>query len=315
MIQISPNSTPQWIRIRNILSTTIRLYRSQFSRFILIALRACAWPIATILVSTIVLGGIIALIAAPLEEPTPLLGFAIFISVIVWSGCYLYGFAKFIANSALISKQAFDRLTDSTESPKQACEGIKSKTWAFLRIAIYLGILYSLSFLSVVTLGGFVFVIPIGILSGMDIDRSVWISIAILGVLYVIASFGLFLWLFARWFVAEVVLAIEDNGEAGESISRSWILTGKYPSKVILIAGIGLLITSPIQIVQLVVSFLPEIAVVVFEINAYGYFTLLILSTLLCILIGSAILPFWQVMKALLYRDLKVREEAIVLDT
>lgn len=311
MAQSSPPSISQPLKVGSIVCTAIRLYRSQFSRYILIALRAIAWPIATIVATTVVLGGIVALLAAPLDAPTPFLGLAIFVSVIVWCGFYLYSFAKFLANSALISKLAFNQLTHSTDSPRQACEGIKPKTWAFLRIAIYLGLLYLLAYIAVSTVGSIIFIIPIGILSGIEASPSVWALIALLGLLYVLASIGLFLWLFARWFIAEVVLAIEDNNEAGESISRSWILTEKFSFNVILIIGIGLLIALPFQIIQFVVAFLPEMAVVGLELDNYSYLLVVVLSTFLNVFLGLALLPFWQVLKAVVYLELKARKEAL----
>ena len=312
MVQSPPTNQSQPLTIGNIFGTTIQLYVSQFYRYFLIALRAAAWPLGIIIATSAVLGGIIALIVIPLEEPTPWIGLAILVSIIVWCGFYLYGFAKFLANSALISKLAFNQLTDSTETPRQACEGLKPITWAFLRITLYLGILYLIASLALSFISSIIIAIPFGVLSAIEAPTSATIFLGFFGLLYLFAVLFFFLWLFSRWFLAEVVLAVEDNNEAGESISRSWNLSEGISLKLMFLIAISLFMTLPIFILQLGISFSPEIAAAIgLDIGRYGYLSLAILGPLLSVFIGLLLLPFWQVIKAVVYRDLKIREERL----
>lgn len=296
-----------------ILDTTFKVYRSQFGRFFLISLRAYAWMFAVISGSTVALFGIGAILFIALGRQDSaasylILGLAVFASAIAWVVSYCFSIAKYLANSALISKLTFNMLSDSTESPSQATESVRQKTWAFFRISFYISMAYFLLYIGFWVLGGILTLISavfLGLSSAGDL--AVAISLIIFAVVYVLTVLGFFIWLFARWLIPEVVLAVENITGAADSIGRSWELSKPSVLKLIVVAFTGFLITTPITAT---VSFLPAIVTGGFDTTDAMYQLVALLALLLNLFVSLAILPFWQTLKGVLYYDLRARSQS-----
>ena len=311
MVEPIQNITPPLMGIGEILGTTFKVYRSQFGRFFLISFRAHAWILMTVIASTVGFLGIIAILFVVLGRQGSavsylILGLAIIISAIAWIGFYLFSLAKFLANSALISKLTFNLLTNSTESPSQSSESLKSKTWAFFRISLYVTVSYLLLYMGFWIVGGVLAGISAIILGVSNADElAVVITFVVFGIGYILATVFFYIWLFARWFVPEVVLAVEEITGAVDSIGRSWDLSKSSAFKLILVAFIGFLITAPIATS---VSFLPIVVTNSFDATDSVYQSVSLLASLLNICISLVILPFWQTIKGVLYYDMRVQE-------
>ena len=316
MVQPIQNITPPLMGIGEILGTTFTVYRSQFGRFFLISFRAHAWIFTTVIASTVGLLGIIALLFVVFGQQDSaisylILGLAILIAAIAWLGFYLFSLAKFLANSALISKLTFNLLTNSTELPNQSSESIKSKTWAFFRISLYVTASYLFLYIGFWIVGGVLAGISAIILGVSNADElAVAITFVVFGIVYVLAAAFFYIWLFARWFVPEVVLAVEEITGAVDSIGRSWDLSKPSALKLILVAFIGFLITAPITAV---VSFLPVIVTNSFDATDSVYQSVALLASLLNICVSLAILPFWQTVKGVLYYDMRIQARELTL--
>ncbi|MGK7911293.1 MAG: hypothetical protein AB4050_07400 [Synechococcus sp.] len=310
MIQPTQSLTPASMEIGAILSTTFKVYRSQFWRFFLISLRAFTWVFAVICVSTIALLAIIAVLVVIFGRQDSIssnliLGLAIFASAIAWLGFYLFSFAKFLANSALISKLTFNILANSTESPRQSTESIKGKTWAFFRIAFYSFMTFLLIYIFSWILGG-ILVFTVTTILELSNSGEVAVAMGFIGssVIYFLAVLCFLAWLFSRWFVPEVALAVEDISGAVDSLSRSWDLSKSSVFKLIVVAFIGWLITTPITVA---ISLLPIIVTGGFDTSTTMYQSIAVLASILNAVVSIAILPFWQTIKGVLYYDLRAQ--------
>lgn len=137
--------------------------------------------------------------------------------------------------------------------------------------------------------------------------------------LYLLFFFAYF-WVYCRLFIPELPLAVENNVDAGDAVSRSWNLTKGYELKLIAIITVAGIITLPLLTLALV----PVIIVVVslssifistaLESLDFGFFLRLFLITVIIFLgIGIIINPFWQAIKAVIYYDLRTRKEGLGL--
>ena len=310
MVQPIQNTLPPEMGIGAILGTTFQVYCSQFSRFFLISLRAYAWVTGIVLVSTIVLAGVATLLTIVFGSEDSatsnlILGLIFILCAIIWIVLYLFSLAKFLANSALISKLAFNQLTNSTESPSQSCESIRPKTWAFFRISFYIVLGYVLVNIAMSIVGTIPLVI-LAIISGTSgaEEPNITIGSIVFTIVYIVAILLFYLWLFARWFVPEVVLAVEEITGAVDSIGRSWDLSKPLVLKLIVVAFLGFIMTAPIPIV---VMFVPAIVTGGFDPGSSTYESLALLSFILNICISLGIMPFWQTLKGVLYYDMRIQ--------
>ena len=115
-----------------------------------------------------------------------------------------------------------------------------------------------------------------------------------------------FTWFFSRFMIAEVPLAVEQNTDGTESISRSWQLTKNSVFRIQGVVLVAFLVTIPLVVIT---TYIPLIVLMVIgpESDLYGIFYFFYLISSLGG--GMLILPFWQAVKAVLYYDLRSRRE------
>ncbi|MGK7890602.1 MAG: hypothetical protein AB4042_14825 [Leptolyngbyaceae cyanobacterium] len=223
----------------------------------------------------------------------------------LWLLVPVYGWAKFYMTSGLISRLAFGELADQLETIPQARAKVKGNMWRFFSVALQL----FWRFLGIYLLGAMVLLIAGIVIGGvLSLISTVLMGIAI-GFLY-IAFLIVLIRFFSRWFVAEVPLAVEPRITGTESIKRSWDLTEKSVGRLQLVAVIAFLITIPVTAIT---GYLPLIAELVNpDLAASPIFSLL--TSLLSFVGGMILLPFWQVIKAVIYYDLRSRQEGLDLE-
>jgi len=230
-----------------------------------------------------------------------------------WLLVPVYGWAKFAALSALLSRLAFGELVNQPESVDSGTRHVNSKMWQFL-VAGLLFILISLG----IIIG---FGIAVGIITVMFAALSAVGNtlITIIGVLIFIAAFFLALlgmmWLFTRFYIFDLPLAIEDDIDATSTISRSWELTKRYVWRILGISFVAWLITLPFSIaVQIVSSIIQAIYAVLLR-ESSPVFTVIYFIVIIALSFasGAAVLPFWQAVKAVVYYDLRTRREGLGL--
>jgi hypothetical protein len=242
--------------------------------------------------------------------------FLIALKAYAWLLVPIYGWVKFYALSALISRLAFGELVNQPESVPSGERFVNSRLWDFfvtMILMFVIGIGITLGFTLV---GGLLIGIPAALLGGLQDGNTANIVIFILIVLVVmIIAFTGILWIGTRFYLVDVPLAIEDNVNGSSTINRSWELTEGNIGRIVLISLVGVLITIPIQfiiqiittIIQLILTPLTREGNVIFSI----IFFVLILG--LSFAGGALIVPFWQTVKAVVYYDLRSRREGLGL--
>ncbi len=131
-----------------------------------------------------------------------------------------------------------------------------------------------------------------------------------------LATLAIYIWVYSRFFIAELPLAIETDMSSTTCINRSWELTKGYVARiqgVILVAG---LITIPLVLLALIPVFM---MVPVFpaptslETIVYAVFLLISFIVIFIAFSSTLMMPFWQAVKAVIYYDLRSRREGLGL--
>ncbi|NMF66880.1 DUF975 domain-containing protein [Brasilonema octagenarum] len=275
---IGSPSPIQPLSLGNVVSAGLRLYRSHFKDYFLLALKAYVWLLVP-----------------------------------------FYGWAKFYALSALISRLAFGELVNQPESISSGQRFVNSRLGQFFLTILLMFFLIVGIYIGVVILGGILgFIFS---LLGIPFDAIAQQGNAGVSVLYVVLAIIIiiaFLWLLMRYFLVEVPLAIEDNIDGRSTIARSKELTQGYVWRILLIYLVAFLITLPLQII---VQILPTIIQLIFAALVEQYplvfsifsTTVSLLNWILSFAGGPVVLPFWQTIKAVVYYDLRSRREGLGL--
>jgi hypothetical protein len=224
----------------------------------------------------------------------------------IWLALFIYCFANYLTNSALISRLGFGELVSKPESAKAARSHVNPRPWSFLLLTFLVGILMLLFY--------FLLAIPIGIVNFAlvfalstlvpGVGVVVGIVFSVLAIL-----FGLS-WLYSRLLVAEVVLAAEDGKKTTESISRSWKLTQNSVWRIQGVVLLAFVVTLPIVFLS---AYLPQILLFYVEQGSMAYGILYSISLILSFAAGALLMPFWQTLKAVVYYDLRSRREGLGL--
>ena len=123
-------------------------------------------------------------------------------------------------------------------------------------------------------------------------------------------------WSISRLFIVEVPLAVEDNTNATDAISRSWELTKNSVVRIQLVVLIAFLISVPITVIIQIANFIFQVLLGSIYPADSGIFGFLLTIAIFVVSIGSYALmaPFWQGMKAVIYYDLRVRREGFSME-
>ena len=233
--------------------------------------------------------------------------FLIALKAYVWLLVPIYGWVKFYALSALISRLSFGELVNQPESVSEGERFVNSRLWEFFvnmilmfAISISIGLVFGL-------IGGLLIGISAVLLGGLQDVTNIIIYGLIVLVFMIISCIGI-LWIGIRFYLVDVSLAIENDVNGSSTINRSWELTKGNVGRILLISLIVSLITIPIQfIIRLIFPTLLKQGDPIFS----SIFSLLILG--LTFVGGAFILPFLQTVKAVVYYDLRSHHEGLSL--
>lgn len=226
----------------------------------------------------------------------------------LWVFVPVYGWAKSAEITARISRLAYQELINQPETLTEAQRQTEPKLWNFLGATLLLGLIFFGMYIAFVVL----FFILALITAGLGLASPV---LGILGGLLVAiaAIFALFAFIrvLSRLFIYEVALAIEDNVDASTSLSRSWNLTKGYVGRIQWIVVVTFLLTLVVNIPSQIIG----AAMPVNDNTDPAIATITILIFLAVTLVGSALItPLWQVIKAVIYYDLRTRREGFGLE-
>ena len=295
----SPHQPMGPLSVGNVVSTGLVLYRSHLKSYFLIALFATLWMLLPFLL-------IIPIVALFFNQVLQVSTSTLGLIIPIWLALFIYCFANYLTNSALISRLGFGELVSKPESVKAARSHVNPRPWSFLLLTFLVGILMLLFY--------FLLAIPIGIVNFAlvfalstlvpGVGVVVGIVFSVLAIL-----FGLS-WLYSRLLVAEVVLAAEDGKKTTESISRSWKLTQNSVWRIQGVILLAFVVTLPIVFLS---AYLPQILLFYVEQGSMAYGILYSISLILSFAAGALLMPFWQTLKAVVYYDLRSRREGLGL--
>lgn len=234
----------------------------------------------------------------------------------LWLLVPVYGWAKFFANSALISRLAYQELIYQPESLATARRYINRRLWSFLGLAILVGLLFIgayIAFAIAAITAMFLFILGFSfVLAAFGNEETVGFIIGVVVGIVIIAGFLFgFVWLFSRLFLPELPLAIEEQVSADKSISRSWQLTSGSVLRVQGLVMVAFVMTLPILMLT---NYIPSIFLSQIEQNTPIYWSIYSVSLILSIGGSILVMPFWQALKAVLYYDLRSRREGFDLN-
>lgn len=243
----------------------------------------------------------------------------------LWILVPIYGWAKYSALCALISRLTYDRLTSQPESLKSTRESIDHDLWNFFTVGLLVSLLFGAC--AIAALVGVVLLA--GIFAGIgavafqnslaDITNNWALALFLLVVLPLLVLMliaALFAWLVGRFFIPEVVLAVEPSVDPVKAIGRSWRLTQGVPIALRLqgLFLIFLLVTLPVNVV---VQLLPVAALLVGEWLSLEPTSVSVISTVINLVLffglSALITMLWQAVKAVLYYDVRSRQEGLDL--
>lgn len=231
----------------------------------------------------------------------------------LWVLVPIYGWAKFSAISALISRLAYSEVIERPETVNEARSYVMPRMWSFLGAGLLVGLIYF-----GITIGA---IIVVGILGGVfaAIGQNS-VVIAIIGGLLLVIGSIVFIIAYVRFlfrlFIVEMPLAIENNVTATSTINRSLQLTKGFAVRLQWIVFVAILVTLPISIVVQIISTLIQGFVgTLVPPDSPTFFLLFYLLVLpFTFASGSLLIPFWQAIKAVVYYDLRTRKEGLGLE-
>jgi len=218
----------------------------------------------------------------------------------LWIFVPVYGWAKFAAIQAIISRLAFFEVREAPESLADARRQVMPKMWIFLVTGILIGLILfaGLIFFDIIfTLLG------VGFAANIESNASVSIVFALLMVLFALFLIFAYIWLISRITFAELAIAIDGVREATKAIGRSWTITQGFVVKIQIIFFIAFLLTIPFSAISNIGSLLLQNS----ELGP-------LINLIFAIPLGALLIPFWQSIKAVIYYDLLTRKEGLGLN-
>ncbi len=299
------------LSIGNVVTTSTTLYKSNFKRYLQVSLRATAWIVAIGAAS-------IGLFALGVALYTATKSWLVAMPVTLgWAIAMLYFLAKYATERATICRLAYQELIDAPETIAVATRHLLPRTWAFLRLNLLLSF-----YLFLVTIVGYIALIIIiaifvtGLVYVLKLspeNLAVTFGIGLLAIVLFILWIVVILRYYAYWFVAELPLAVESTNSASSSIQRSRQLTGSAVGSVLSIMTIAFLIVAPLNSIGSIPTFAGQMMTNPLlstdpSTQSMGG-GLILVGTILTIAIELLLMPFWQIIKAIVYYDLRNRRE------
>jgi hypothetical protein len=252
----------------------------------------------------------------------------------LWLLVPLYGWAKFLAISALISRLAFCELMGQPESVKDANRYVRPRTLSFLLTAILLVILlFAVLLISFILTGLFLttthleqVVAPLEIVSNERFVRNniltavFFLVLLVLVLLFFLACLFIpTVWLYSRFFITELPLASENKVNLITTIWRSWRLTKGYFWGIQAILIIAMFLLLPMEILLYLFSVVINgvtSKVMAGLISSYPLADSILgamFSWGITLLNAVMIMPLFQLIKAVVYYNLRLRREGLDL--
>jgi membrane-anchored glycerophosphoryl diester phosphodiesterase (GDPDase) len=242
----------------------------------------------------------------------------------LWLFVPIYGWAKYSAISALISRLAFGEVREKPETVSDARREVNRRMWRFFWAGILTFLIYIGLYVAVTV------AVTIAMLIGVYVAATIATVIlggratAMLGQNYVIAAFVgvgtviafliIYIRIISRLLIVELPLAIENNIGATSAIGRSWQLSKGSVGRILWIFIVAFLVSLPITIVvQILIANVRAVFSGLLAKSGLFYLVYYLVVLPLSFCSGALVSPFWQAMKAIIYYDLRSRKEGLGL--
>ncbi|WNC61306.1 RDD family protein [Thermosynechococcus sp. QS41] len=290
---------PHSLSSGNVVTIALQLYRHQGNRYFLLSLFAHAWffllTITAVLIVAVALivGGILA---GAMDNVAPFLWLT-GISVLVALPFYLFGWTRLMASGALLSRRIYAVLTALEESESAARSFIFPKMLNYLLATLMVGVILLLVYGVLGAIGYLIYLVASPLVQFLEQNiqtepaRSLFFLTFLLSILLlVLLALLVISYFMARLSLVDVVLALEPDCTPLKSVRRSWQLTQGQAWHTLTVFFVAFLATIPANLLGSIIN-----SVVILPVA--GLF------------VGVLLLPLWQGIKAVLYWDLRVRNE------
>lgn len=300
--------------VGNIVTATIGLYRSRFKDYIILAFQSLLWIVIPIFLLGVVFAVLFGGIAAAGTDPGSALGLMILLGIVFFV-LLIYCLAHSVAYSAAISRLTFGELIQMPETPKEAHRFTHRRMWKFIwagflfaviLIGAYIGLLIGLIVFAAIG-GG----LAAALGGGVPGSGSATVISTLISIIAVLVFFWAFTWLIARLFVYDTILAVEEQVAAAETIGLSWQLTNKNAFRVSMVILLAVLVSLPVLLIAQGLSIWAQLQAASSP-GAVGALIVL-MSFVISLFVSLLTVPLWQVVKSVIYYDLKSRQEGIDL--
>lgn len=221
--------------------------------------------------------------------------FGLAFQAFLWGIVPIYGWAKLYQIQGIISRHALSEFAEQPETIDSIRHQLNRKLWDFWIAQILVGLIaFGVNFALSIVSG-----IIVGIVSGLE------------GIINLV-TLGIYLWVYAHFFITELPLAVEENMNPQTAINRSWKLSKGFIPNIMGIIAVATLLTIPLGLIVLIPILIMIPSVLINPSLEVLLATLVMLVPLLIIAfacIGLLVMPFWQIIKALIYYDLRNRRE------
>ncbi|XGV97183.1 MAG: hypothetical protein ACAF41_31230 [Leptolyngbya sp. BL-A-14] len=311
-------ASPSPLSVGNVVSAGFRLYGANAKQYLMIALYGTLWLLLPFVVAIAVVA-----VFAVVQNYYATLGLIIPALLVL----FFYTLAKYLVNSALIARLAFGEITNQPEPLKEAQRFVQSRQWSFLGASFLMGLIYMVVMVVFYLVLAIVVVGLIFSVGGFQLfqnptpetlaaNAGTIVLLALLGLALLLVFLAFLLWFAARFVSVELPLAVEPDSSATQTIGRIWSLTKGSAWRIALILFVTGLVTLPIQLVlQIVVGSADAIiraAGVPPTSSTYTALSLLI-TYAVSFALSIVVLPLWQIIKAVIYYDLRSRREGLGL--
>lgn len=234
----------------------------------------------------------------------------------LWYLLPIYGWARGLMILGQIGRLGFHEIIHQPETVPAALRKVEPRLWSFLGVAILVGIIQVAVNYAISAVGG-ALILPLGAIGAAGAAAA-----ALSGLLIVIVQLVMFAaqtWFQARFWLYDIIIAMETDKESTSSISRSWELTNGSAMRVLFVLLVAYLVMAPILLLTLV-PFLFVMPLLFANLSsttgfdpAFGMVLLLAVLAFLVLAFFAFVIsaPFFQAIKAVLYYDLRSRREGI----
>ncbi|WP_297049873.1 MULTISPECIES: RDD family protein [unclassified Thermosynechococcus] len=290
---------PHSLSSGNVVTIALELYRHQGNRYFLLSLFAHAWffllTIAAVLIVAValIMGGVLA---NGMDALTPLLLLP-GIGLLVALPFYLFGWTRLMASGALLSRRIYAVLTAFEESESEARRFIFPKMLNYLLATLIVGFILLIVYGVLGAIGYLIYLVGSPLVQFLEQNiqtepaRSLFFLTFLLSILLlVLLALLVISYFMVRLSLVDVVLALEPDCTPLKSVRRSWQLTQGQAWHTLTVFFVASLATIPANLLGSIIN-----SVVIIPVA--GLFVAVLL------------LPLWQGIKAVLYWDLRVRNE------